>query len=137
MIFARKPKTPIDRAVAELEAQIAALKDQLRRGQVAPNQPPPPPRSWWDWFLPPSRRAPSAMRRPLPEVPVEPLKELEDSRWPFERQPDLFHRPAPKAQDRFVGRPPLRYIRRLAFRRLCLWLSLGVVVLALLWLVMH
>jgi hypothetical protein len=125
MVFDRKPQTPIDRAGADLERQIADLKRRAREIEA-----PPPPATnglWKEWFAPPPHRMTTTTRRAPPDVPVEPLKELEEP-LPFAQQPDLF---SPRK------RPPLRHVQRQNRKRFFLCLGLGIVVLGLLWLVVH
>jgi len=128
MIFARKPLTPIDRAVADLERQIAELKRRARETEHALAQPRPKQGAWMN------RPAPPPRRHPLPDVPVEPLKELEQTELPFARQPELFSRSPEQAARR---RLPLRHQQRKNRERFYLWLGLGIVVLGLLWLVVR
>jgi hypothetical protein len=130
MIFARKSSTPIDRAVADLERQIAELEQKTRQSET-PSQ---PTGKWKEWFAPPPRHMTTTTRRPLPNIPVEPLKDLEQAPLPFERQPDLFNRPVAKSAK---PRAPLGHAKQLNRRRFYLCLGLGIVVLGLLWLVVH
>ncbi len=134
MVFARKPQTPIDRAVADLERQITDLEHKARQTESTAAQPATTTSTWKEWFAPPPRRMVTTTRRALPDVPVEPLKELEQIPLPFERQPDLFNR-APEKSTK--TRMPLRYVQRQNRRRFYLCLGLGIVVLGLLWLVVH
>jgi len=147
----RKSTTPIDRAVADVERQIADLKHQTRQAESPAPRQPARQGLWKEWFAPPPRHMAATTRHAPLDVPVEPLKELEQTPFPFEQQPDLFNparggvNPA-RSGDKFAQylnagpmktRPLLRHVQRQNRHRFYLWLALGIVVLGLLWLVVH
>ena len=148
MVFERKPPTPIDRAVADIEQQIADLERRARQTESPAAARPTDTRSaWTKWFAPPPRRPAFSPRRVPLDIPVEPMKELEQHPFPFERQPDLFNRPSTDASSGKLAeylnvgglkiRRPLKHVQRQNRQRFYLWLVLGIVALGLLWLVVH
>ena len=148
MVFERKPPTPIDRAVADIEQQIADLERRARQTESPAAAQPAATRSAWKaWFAPPPRRPAFSPRRAPLDIPVEPMKELEQHPFPFERQPDLFNRPSADASTEklaeylnvggFKIRRPLKYVQRQNRQRFYLWLILGIIALGLLWLVVR
>jgi len=147
MFTDRKTQSPIDRAIADVQQQIADLERRTRETESpAPTTRPDDARgSWKDWFARPTRRSLRPMRsapHDLFDAPASPLKDLQDTALPFEQQPDLFGPSREKlAQYLNAGpmktRAPLRRAQRLNRQRFYLWLTLGIVVFVLLWLVVH
>ncbi|MGD0652650.1 MAG: hypothetical protein ABSA97_16175 [Verrucomicrobiia bacterium] len=113
MAFWRKRSTPVDRAVEELDRQIASLQKQLRQMSVenptngfAPlvgtssaarsaSSAEKAMKFIKDVLRPPGERSPALStrtRRDLFDIPTEPLKDLEAEAIAFSRkaEPDLF-----------------------------------------------
>jgi hypothetical protein len=150
MFAERKTQTPIDRAIADVQHQIADLERRARETETPASAPHPRDTrdSWKQWFARPTRQslrtAARSTRRDLFDAPATPLKELQDGAFPFEQQPDLFAQPREKEKlAHFLNagpmkmRPPLRHVQRKNRQRFYLWLTLGIVVFVLLWLVVH
>ena len=108
MAFRAKRKTPVDRAVADLEAQIAALQHQMRELEAGsegrPSAPTMPSKADGmtkfvkEMLTPPAKKlsAPSyRARKDLFDVPTEPVKELEAVPIAFAQKPEssLFAQP--------------------------------------------
>jgi len=150
-MLARKPTTPIDRAMADVERQIADLEQKMRATESTHHDHPAPPSRVTDtvkeWFRPPSRRFPVSARHATIEVSAEPLKELDDGSFPFAHQPepDLFsHAKSSEKLAQYLNaggvkqqRQPLKHVQRQNRRQFYIWLTLGIVALGLLWFVVH
>ncbi|MCG3148514.1 MAG: hypothetical protein PCFJNLEI_01958 [Verrucomicrobiae bacterium] len=153
MATRRKDIKPVDRALADVQAQIETLERQLR----AANTPPAPPsrvasfKSFVKEMLtPPARQAPAGSARrshDLPDVTTNPMHDLEAEAIPFvqNREPDLFTQAgrqpalAGEADDR-LGRylaagstrppkPTLKRVQRETRNRFFMWLGLSLVTL--------
>src|ERR1041384_2864460 len=101
MAFRAKRKTPVDRAVADLEAQIAALQHQMREleagsegrpsASTMPSKADGMTKFVKDMLTPPAKKlaAPSyRARKDLFDVPTEPVKELEAVPIAFAQKPE-------------------------------------------------
>jgi hypothetical protein len=101
MAFWSKSKTPVDRAVADVEEQIAALQRQMRELEAADGSSPVPRRTQSatetmtkvvkEILTPPTKKTtttPQRGRRDLFDVPTEPVRELEAEPIAFAQKPD-------------------------------------------------
>jgi hypothetical protein len=156
MAIGRKELKPVDRALADLQAQIKSVERELAAAQAAPAA--PRRAAAFKGFLkevltPPGKAAAPAgarAKRELPEVVSDPMHDLEADAIPFaqQREPDLFTHAARQpavagdSEDRlgkFLAagslRPPkpiLKGMQRKNRNSFFLWLGLG---LATVWLI--
>lgn len=151
MLKGRKPINPVDRALADVNAQIADLERQLREMKPGTGAPPPAPKA--NGFIksiltPPEPTAPQRPARRVPEIEINPVSELDPEPLPFVRreEPDLFTArpnnatPPGDKLARLLGvgalqgyKPQLKRVERETRHRFLKWLGLSIVALWLIY----
>jgi hypothetical protein len=161
MAFWQKEANPIDRAVEDLERQIAALQRQSRVLQDRPQSPVAAKAESVSKFVkemltPPAKKSAAAYkpRRDLFDSAAEPLKEIEAEAVALQPHPaaDLFATPkridcAPKPEEKLglyisAGslkgfKKPLRVEQRKNRNRFFMWIGLSCVALWFIWAVIR
>jgi hypothetical protein len=147
-----KDASPVDRAAAELEAQIAALQHQVRQLEQPRVAAKPKPPTLWEKFVqvlqPPKRTPALPPRRDLFDVSPNPVKELAgESAAVAGREPDLFSPTRGRDQQEKLAhylqagslgaQKPLRHVQRKHRQQFAVWLSLAIVVVVVLWIVVR
>ena len=160
----RKDTSPIDRAVEDLEQQIATLQRQMRMAETGKSRPPSPVAATAESMtkfvkemLTPPPKTVAATGRPKRDLfdgAAEPMKELEAEAIAFAKQPepDLFAPAtkidcAPKAEEKLAiyisagslkgFKRPLRTEQRQNRNRFLMWLGLSFVALWFIWAVVR
>ncbi len=147
-----KHESPVDRAAAELEQQIAALQKQVQQLEQPTQAVKPAPPTLWEKLAgalrPPSRTPALPPRRDLFDVSVNPVKDLEADPIAFTgREPDLFNPPRGTGEKEKLAhylqagslgaQKPLRHVQRRNQQQFILWISLSIAVVIVLWIVVH
>ena len=148
-----KSATPVDRAMADLEQQIAEVQRQLRWLETHPEATPVAAESRTgmikrfvkEMLTPPARRPTPPVRRDLFDVPAEPLKDLESEPIASLNRPapDLFGSAGGDTHREKLGHylsagygrsyKPLKHVQRRNRKQFILWISLSIVAVVLLW----
>ena len=162
MGFWRKQSAnPIDRAVDELEQQIALLQEKVREAETS-RRPPSPvavkaesmTKFVKEMLTPPAKTTTSAYRPRRDLFDAEPMKDLEAEPIAFAQppEPDLFATPqkidcAPKQEEKLAiymsagslkgFKKPLRVEQRRNRNRFFMWLGLSFVALWFIWAVVR
>jgi hypothetical protein len=165
MALGRKRTGPVDRAVEDLDRQIATLQRKLKQasvGEPAGQSSPPSATTGTsvtgfvkDLLKPPAAKPspPRKTRRDLFEAVDEPLKDLEAEPIAFapKNEPDLFVSPtridcAPKPEEKLAhylsagsikSYKPLKHVQRKTRNRFFMWMGLSVVAVWLIWAVIR
>lgn len=164
MAIWRKEISPIDRAVDDLEQQIATLQRQVRAAETGKTQPQSPVAAtaasmtkFVKQMLTPPQKAPAASYRPKRDLfdgAAEPMKDLEAEAIAFspKPEPDLFGSPkridcAPKPEEKlrlYIGagslqgfKKPLRLEQRKNRNRFFVWIGLSFVAIWFIWAVVR
>ena len=161
MALWQKQISPIDRAVEDIEQQIATLQRQVRAAETGKAKPQSPVAATAEsmtkfvkeMLTPPPKAGSPAYRpkRDLFDGAAEPMKDLEAEAIAFSPQPDLFAPKridcAPKAEEKlaiYIGagslqgfKKPLRVEQRRNRNRFFVWIGLSFVALWFIWAVVR
>jgi hypothetical protein len=155
-----KKLSPVDRALAEVNQQIAALEREVRARAMQTSSPPAtePVKSFIKTMLTPPAPGPTGptyrTRRDLPDCETNAVSALEADGLPFVRhhEPDLFThaagtKPAPEGDDKLgkllaagTLRPPkptLKRVQRENRNRFYMWMGLSFVAVWLIYAVVR
>jgi len=160
-IWRKQSANPIDRAVEDLEKQIASLQQRVRAAETGDKSPSPVAvkaetvtKFVKEMLTPPAKTAASTYRPRRDLFDAEPMKDLEAEPIAFAHQPepDLFAPPqkidcAPKAEEKLAiyisagslkgFKKPLRVEQRRNRNRFFMWLGLSFVALWFIWAVVR